>query len=251
MYKRRSKHPLKKTSNMASMLEQLMELPLFRGVSHTRMAQTVGDAKFHFLKYPEGEVIIRSGDRCEHITFILSGSVRSVVSNESKRFSIAQTISAPAALAPNFLFGRITNYPYTVTAHTGGASILQISKSDYVKILQSDTVFLFNFLNALSVCAQKGIDGILSLTSGSIEQRIAFWIVALTQPGGSDVVLSCLRRDLCSIFGVQRTTFEAALENMKKSGLITYSLKELRVTDRRRLVLMLERDAENGGEVHD
>ena len=29
---------------MASMLEQLMELPLFRGVSHTRMAQTVGDA---------------------------------------------------------------------------------------------------------------------------------------------------------------------------------------------------------------
>lgn len=236
---------------MVSMLEQLMELPLFRGVSHTRMAQTVGSAKFHFLKYPEGEVIIRAGDRCEHITFILSGSVRSVITNDTRRFSVGQTISAPAALAPNFLFGRVTTYPYTVTAHNGGASILQISKSDYVKILQSDSVFLFNFLNTLSVSAQKGIDGILSLISGSVEQRIVFWIVALTQPGGDDIVLDCPRRDLCSIFGVQRSTFDAALENMKQKGLISYTPKEICVVDRRRLVLMLERDAEDGGSVND
>lgn len=40
------------------MFELLMDLPLFRGVSHTRLAQVVGEAKFHFLKYPEGETLI-------------------------------------------------------------------------------------------------------------------------------------------------------------------------------------------------
>ena len=78
-------------------------------------------------------------------------------------------------------------------------------------------------------------------TKGALARRR----LLLYQEDGRSIIANC------SIFGVQRTTFEAALENMKKSGLITYSLKELRVTDRRRLVLMLERDAENGSEVHD
>lgn len=34
------------------MFEILMNLPLFRGVSHEKLAQVVGEAKFHFLKYP-------------------------------------------------------------------------------------------------------------------------------------------------------------------------------------------------------
>ena len=39
---------------MSSMFEILMNLPLFRGVSHEKLAQVVGEAKFHFLKYPAG-----------------------------------------------------------------------------------------------------------------------------------------------------------------------------------------------------
>ena len=35
---------------MDSMFDTLMTLPLFRGVSQERMAETVGKAKFHFLK---------------------------------------------------------------------------------------------------------------------------------------------------------------------------------------------------------
>lgn len=216
---------------MASMFELLLELPLFRGTTHNKLAEVVGEAKFHFLKYPDGEHVIRSGDPCTHLTFVISGSVRSTIVNANGRFAVSQTLDAPAAVAPDFLFGRLTNYPCDVTA-IGDVSVLKISKSDFIRILNSDKVFLFNYLNYLSVNAQKAQQGVLALTTGDIDERIAFWIVALSQPEGKDIVLSCRKRDLCSLFGMQRAAFEAGLNSMKDRGLLDFNNTELFILDR-------------------
>ncbi len=105
-----------RTDETPSMFEKLMELPLFRGASRQRLSQLVGDIKFHFLKYPQGETIIRAGDPCRHIAFVISGSVRATIVNADGRFSIGQTLSSPAVIMPDFLFGKHTVYPCTVEA---------------------------------------------------------------------------------------------------------------------------------------
>ncbi len=56
---------------MNSMFEVLMELPLFRGATRERMAETVGMAKFHFLKYLPGETVVEAGAPCTHIKLTL------------------------------------------------------------------------------------------------------------------------------------------------------------------------------------
>ncbi|MBO4943487.1 MAG: Crp/Fnr family transcriptional regulator [Muribaculaceae bacterium] len=223
---------------MASTFELLMELPLFKGVSLTTISNVVGAAKFHFLKYPAGETIIREKDACTHLTFVIAGSVRLTLVNANGRFAVNQTLTAPAVIAPDFLFGRVTTYPCTVEA-LDDVSILKISKIDYTNILTTDPVFLFNYLNTLSVNAQKSVDGIMSLTTGEIDERIAFWIIALTQPGSTDIRLSCRKRDLCSLFGVPRTVFNNGLESMKKRGLIDYNNNELMVNDRTAMLDLL------------
>lgn len=228
---------------MPSMFEQLMNLPLFRGVSLEKMSQVVGTAKLHFLKYPAGETLVRAGESCTHLTFVLSGSVRCSTVNASGRFAVGQTLTAPAVISPDFLFGRYTSYPSTVTA-IDDVSILKISKNDYTKILSSDPVFMFNFLNILSANAQKAQHGILSLTTGEIDERIAFWISALTQQGSTDIVLSCRKRDLCSLFGTQRATFETGLQSMKERGIIDFTSNELRVIDREKLLALLHNNNE-------
>lgn len=224
---------------MNSMFEILMELPLFRGVSRERIAETVGMAKFHFLKYLSGETIVEAGTQCSHIKFIISGSVRSSISNPDGRFKVSQTLTAPAVIAPDYLFGRATNYPCNVTA-IDNTGILQIAKSDYIKILNSDEVFLFNYLNMLAMNAQKSVGGVLALTTGSIEERIAFWLVALTQAAGTDITLECRQRDIYSFFGVQRTSFIASLDAMKDRGMLNYDQNKIEVVDRRALVDLLE-----------
>lgn len=179
---------------MDSMYEILLRLPLFNGVSRERLSQVVGMAKFHFLKYLPGDVIVNAGDPCTHIKFIISGQGRFTVANHDNRFLVSQTLAAPDVISPDCLFGSVTSYPCTGVA-LEPTGILQISKADYLKILNVDQIFLFNYLNILSMNAQKATQGILAVTTGNLEDRIAFWIVALTQRRGTDITLSCRQRD--------------------------------------------------------
>lgn len=228
---------------MDQMYQLLMGLPLFSGVTYDKMLEIIGNTKFHFLKYLEGETFINEGEPCTHLKFLISGQVRVSIANSDRRFTVSQTLSAPDVVAPEYIFGRSTVYPCTVTA-LGPTGILQISKSDYMKILHSDSIFLINYLNMLSMNAQKAVDGILSIATGSLEERIAFWIVALTQRGGTDITMTCKQRDLYSLFGVQRSSFISTLDSMKSRGLIDYSSTEIRIKNRRDLIDILHSNVE-------
>ncbi|MCI8999340.1 MAG: Crp/Fnr family transcriptional regulator [Muribaculaceae bacterium] len=217
-----------------SMYENLMQLPLFNGVSYNRISEIVGNTKLAFLKYLGNEKIVTAGDPCTHLMFVIGGKVRLTIQNYNDRFRISQTLAAPSVISPDFLFGRNTLYPATVTA-LDTVSLLQIAKNDFISIIQSDEVCLYNYLNFISTNAQKAVDGVIALTSGSLEERIAFWIIALTQRDAIDIVLSCRQRDLYALFGVQRSSFISTLEGMKERGLIDFTSNEIRVISRRDL----------------
>lgn len=223
---------------MESMYEILLGLPLFKGVSRERLSEVVGTAKFHFLKYLPGDTIVNAGDPCTHIKFIISGSARFTIANHDGRFLVSQTLSAPDVIAPDCLFGTVTAYPCSGVA-VEPTGILQISKADYMKILNMDQIFMFNFLNILSMNAQKATQGILAVATGNLEDRIAFWIVALTQRNGKDITLTCRQRDLYSLFGVQRTSLIATLESLQERGVITYTNYEIRIISRDKLTDIL------------
>ncbi|MDE6393854.1 MAG: cyclic nucleotide-binding domain-containing protein, partial [Duncaniella sp.] len=94
-----------------SMYENLMTLPLFKGISYARLSEIVGNTRLAFLKYLPGETMLTAGDPCTHIKFIISGKVRLTIRNESDRVRVSQTLTAPAVISPDFLFGRNTLYP--------------------------------------------------------------------------------------------------------------------------------------------
>lgn len=221
--------------NMDSIFDVLADIPLFRGVTHERIAQIVGTTRFHFLKYSAGETIVSAGEACTHIMFVIAGKVRVSIINSDERFQIAQTLEAPDVISPDFLFGSSTIYPGTVVAEDA-VSIVRVSKADYIKILSSDEIFLFNFMNYLSMNAQKCVEGVLAMTSGSIEERLAMWVVAMTQPTARDITITCRQRDLYSMFGVQRSSYMAAIERMVEKGIITYQPGQIVVTDRRAML---------------
>ena len=161
---------------MSSIYETLCELPLFKGVSQRRMMQTVGAYKFHFLKYPADELIFLASEQCGDIAFVISGSVRVVLRDDSRRLTVEQTLTGPDVISPDFVYGRVTAYPGDVVAATESASILRIAKADFIEILRSDPIYLLNYVNLLSMDAQKGIKGIMALGAGDLAERIAFWI---------------------------------------------------------------------------
>ena len=185
-----------------TMYETLLSLPLFKGVSADKISEIIG------------------------------------ITNFDQRFRVSQTIAAPEVIAPDFFFGKTTSYPGTVTAK-GDVGILELDKKDYLEIIISDRIFLFNFLNLLSMNAQLSVEGVLALTSGSLEMRIAYWIIALTDRTGSDIVMECRQRDMYTVFGVQRQSLIAALTRMRDDGLIDFTPNSIKVKDRRRLLELL------------
>jgi len=76
----------------------------------------------------------------------------------------------------------------------------------------------------------------MALTSGSLEERTrCSGSIALTQMDATDIVLQARQRDLYALFGVQRTSFMAALDSLRDRGIITYSTNEINVLSRREL----------------
>lgn len=220
------------------MFDILVDLPLFRGVTHERIADTVGLAKFHFLRFNPGDVIANQGEECVFLRFIISGKIKISISNRDERLIVSETLEAPDVITPDYLFGTSPKYPGSIVA-VEPTSIVQIPKSDYIKILATDQIFLLNYVNYLSMNAQKCVEGILSVSRGSLEERFATWVVALTQPSAKDIMITCKQKDLYSMFGVQRSAFMQVLDYLQEKGYITYDQTQIRVNDRRAILSLM------------
>ena len=211
-----------------------MQLPLFQGVSTDVITALVEKLPFHFLKFRNGEQIFAAGDQCSHIRFIVSGRVRLETPCDHLRVSLLQTLETPHVLAAEYLFGRETTYPYSAFAD-GPCGILQLRKSDYIKMLAFDKVFLFNILNYLSSGSQRNTASILAIKDGSVVERLAMIVDALTVTGATDVAVRFKQKDLCVLLGTQRTTLIASLDKLADEDIVDYTSNELRVLDLSRL----------------
>ena len=215
---------------MTNKYQQLMQLPLFQGISAEKITALVEKLPFHFLKFNNGEQIVAAGDPCTHVKFVVSGKVRLVTPFSKLRVSLHQTLTSPHVLAPDCLFGRENNYPYSAVAD-GVCGILQLRKSDYIKMVSSDKVFLFNILNYLSTGSQRGPALALAVKSGTVAERLAILLDVLVMNGASDIELLYKQKDLCTLLGTQRTTIISTLDRLSDEGLVEYDSKEMRVLD--------------------
>ena len=216
---------------MDSMYKILMGLPIFQGVSHAKISELIEKIKFHFLKYTDGETIVDVDEPCTNLKFFISGSVRLETLNLNRRIKVLQTLNAPNIIGAEYLFGKRTSYPYSVKAHPV-AGLMQVEKADFLKILKSDIVFLFNTLNYLSRNSQTPTEAVLSLTSGSVAERVAFWIGSLTYSGSSEIVVESKQKDMYTMLGIQRSAYINTLEELRDKGVLDFTSGAVYINDR-------------------
>lgn len=217
------------------MYQQLMQLPLFQGVSTEKITALVEKLPFHFLKFRNGEQVFATGDPCTHIKFIVSGQVRLETPFPKLRITMHQTVSNPHVLAAEYLFGRDTAYPYTAISD-GACGILQLRKSDYIKMITSDKVFLFNILNYLSSGSQRSLLMPLTVKDGSVAERLAMIVDNLSISGATNIGFRYKQKDLCTLLGTQRTTLVSMLDRLSDQGIVEYDSNELKILDLQGLI---------------
>lgn len=223
-----------------SMYEILMNLPAFRGITYNKVSQIVEKAKFHFLRFSPGSIIVDEGEECTFVKFIIKGAAKISINDKAKRFTVEQILTAPSMISPDFLFGRITRYPGRVVAQgPEDCGVVQISKNDYMQLLAGDEILILNMLNMLSMNSQQGLWGVLAISTGSLERRLANWVLALTQNDATDITIHSERDNLYRIFNIDKEIFDETIESMTRRGLVDSEPFTLHIKSRRELRDML------------
>ena len=216
---------------MTGTYELILQLPLFQGLSKDDLTRTIEKFSFHFEKYADGDQIIKRGELCSRINFILTGKVRSYLKNEKNTLEICETIAAPNMVAINHLYGNSQYYSADYYA-VGEVGIMTIDKFDLFKMIQTNEIFYYNILNFLSAKAQTGINTLLNLTVSSPNIRFAMWLLPLTNPFATNLSLIIKKTTLASILGISRPTLHVMLKEMEDEGLIEVSGSSIQIVDR-------------------
>lgn len=221
---------------MDNIFDKLLHLPLFQGITHEKLNEMVEKLPFHFLKYKRGDKIIDRDDECTHVRFIISGAARITYESKKLKFSISHNLVAPEVVAPDYLFGLSTQYPFTLRA-TQECGILQVAKNDYISMLQSDNVFLYNILNYLSRNSQMFKTQLLEAEQVSVTERLVMLVSAFTTQRANNIVMEFRQRDLCKILGARRPALISTIEQLADSGVIVApDNSSLIINDRKQLL---------------
>lgn len=174
---------------MATMYEMIMDLPLFKGVGKDHVSQFLEKTSIGFRNYSGGEVLADLGEKVRMVRFVISGELNIIHPLDDINLSVEERSGFGRVLGADRLFGMSTTYPYRVVA-VGKTSIMEFSKEQYVNLLNSDSIYMLNFFNYLSLRAQRSVDSVMHYCHSSIHDIMCRLVVVMTDPGARGVVIN-------------------------------------------------------------
>lgn len=139
---------------MATMYEKIMMIPIFTGLSHDQISNILEKTSISFSQYQEGEYICKNDDPVNTLICILDGeiSVEHRIGNNNS-FYIEEIIDKPISINSTRLFG-IERTSATSVKALRKTGVMAFEKKDFFKLLLSNEIIEFNFLNSLSYRSQ-------------------------------------------------------------------------------------------------
>ena len=217
-----------------TMYERLLSLPLFQGLSKNDITNIIDKVKFHFLKHAENEIIIKQGNSCEKIFFLLEGELYIDTRYDIYNFSVQETINSPCVIEPYSLFGKNTYYSSTYTAKTP-IKMMCIDKQSLVNKLYIYNIFRLNYLNLLSGRITDLHNTLTICMGNSVEKKIAYFIQRFSTRANGEITLSITMEQIADLLGETRINISRILNSWCKNHLIELKRKKITICDFQKL----------------
>ena len=140
--------------NSFRLYDSLLQFSLFQGLSRAELLQLTGQTKFGFLKLPEGKPVVREGEPCSQLYFLIDGRLSLTTMSDDRRYSVIEQLSAPWLLQPEAVFGAHPQYTCTVSTLTE-CHFMTLSKDEVLRLLEDFFIIRLNLLNLLSTQSQR------------------------------------------------------------------------------------------------
>ena len=216
--------------------DKLLQFTLFQGMSHADLMEVVGHTKLGFSKTAEGQRIVRDGDVCNQLIFVVSGSLSVETVSDDHACRVCEVVSAPYAIQPVQLFGLTQRYTSTFKALTP-CSLITIDKQEVLLLLETQLVFRINMLNLFAADSQRLHHRAWRSAPRTLTDRITrFFFSRCLYPAGSKTFY-ILMNQLAAELNDSRLDISRTLNQMQSQGLLTLHRGRIHIPMLERLLM--------------
>lgn len=212
------------------MYDTLLQLPLFQGLRKEDFTHIIEKVKFVFRNYENNEIIVKQGETCNQLIFLLDGEIISQTNDEAHSFQLSETIHSPYLIEPYSLFGMYTYYNATYLSK-GKSSILAIEKKYLLRNLNNFEIFRLNFYNLLSNRAQTVQWKLWNVHAGSLKEKLANFILLRCVKNDGEKKLQIGMEDLSKLINETRINVSKVLNDLRERGVIQLRRKEIYIPE--------------------
>lgn len=188
-----------------------------------------------FADYEADTTIRQQGDIYDELLIILKGSVAGEFHTYDGKLMRVETLVAPEALAPAFLFSPQTRLPVDMVAVTatrlfriGRDALLQVA-SESPQVLQS---LLTDIAHRTEFLATK----LRMAQFSTLRERLAHYLLDQMKFQKSSLIeLPVSKRELADTLGSARQSVSRCFTELEEQGLLEFSGRSIRVVDAGRL----------------
>lgn len=222
---------------MSSMYNTIMDLPIFKGISRDQVSSFLEKTTVSFRTYSKGEIVFRPGDLCRDIRYLISGNLMITHSHFSGKVIVRESLAQGTVIGADRLFGLNTRMCARAECK-GRVDIMWFSKEQFLQLLRSDDIYQINFLNYLSLRAQKAADLLNDFSSGSLLAYLGFWVSVFTERGSTGIEMDVTPKNLSLLTGISVEELSTQLAYIRKEGLASYSKMKscIRIESREALI---------------
>lgn len=189
----------------------------------------------HLRKVPllRDAVLVRSGDRIEHLYFPCSGAVALIMELPNGQTAATAVIGNDAAVGLMTAFGPGRS-PVTAVVRVAGTA-LQISPARFQEMLERSPV-IAKAVQLLSRALMTQFQHVAACNAlHSVEARLARWLLHIHDRTEGGDILPLTQETLSELLGVRRTTVTHVVSALRASRAIKSSRRGQLEIDRRRL----------------
>ena len=194
-----------------------------------------GHTRFGFLKVSAGRQVIRTGEVCTHLFFLINGTLRVESFGDENRYSVVEQMSSPYILQQEGIFGynqRYTHHFYALT----DVNFLTLDKEEVVRLSEDFLVFRLNLLNHFATQTQKLIHQQWRRSPQTLRERIVrFFFQHVLYPAGPKTFYILMER-LAEELNDSRLNISRTLNAMQADGLLELHRGRIEIAQLERLL---------------
>lgn len=217
------------------LFDKLLQFPLFQGMSRDDLEIVAGHTRFGFLKIGAGKTVVKSGDNCTQLHFLINGMLKVRTYADDYGYSIEEQMTAPNIIQLESIFGYYQRYTHDFIAQTD-CNFITIDKEEVVRLTEDFLVFRLNIMNHFATQAQKQMRQVWNRPPQSLEDRVVrFLNQHVTYPAGHKVYNILMIR-LAEEVNDSRLNVSRVLNDMQHKGLLSLSRGKIEIQQLERLL---------------